>query len=137
MSNPKKTFALWCAEQIGSSAVSELSLDTAFCLAVCRIEEAVRMGAKNPISVVGNAGAAASSRRATRSMLRQVGYSEAQSRVVQRLLAGFPGGWPGLIRLYLKGDLLTKQEREYATRQVRLFRSAARDLTASAALAGA
>jgi hypothetical protein len=58
-------------------------------------------------------------------MLAQLGYNQAQTRIVQRLLAGSGGGWPGLIPIYTSGaPALTEQQRKYVTRQLREFRAA-------------
>jgi hypothetical protein len=115
-------FVDWFEEESGFDA-SELRLDHAFVVAVCRIENAVAQNAIDPITSVSNAGSPRS-REATKAMLRNLGYSAAQARVVQRLLAGSPGGWPGLIRLFVHDASLTRAQRVYVKREVRRLRAA-------------
>lgn len=118
------TFVEWFEEQTGHSA-PELELEHAFVIAVCRIETAAAQNADDPIASVSNAGAHRS-RIATKAMLGSLGYTPAQTRVMQRLLAGSAGIWPGLIRLYVQREALTRSHRDYVTRQVRLFKTCAR-----------
>jgi hypothetical protein len=115
-------FVDWFERRLGFAA-SELQLDHAFVIAVCRIESAAAQNATDPIAAVSNT-ASPQSRQATKAMLRSLGYSPAQTRIVQRLLGGSPGGWPGLIRLYLDDADLTRGQRVYLNREVRRFRSA-------------
>jgi hypothetical protein len=64
-------------------------------------------------------------------------YNQAQTRIVQRLLAGSGSGWPGLIRIYTSGaPALTEQHRKYVTRQLREFRAASEPTTDAVARAG-
>jgi hypothetical protein len=117
-------FVEW-ASAASDAPLRELLLDRVFEIMVCRIEEAVAQRANDPIRAISN-GASAYSRAATRSMLTQLGFSTAQIRIVQRLMAGSAGGWPGLIRLYLSGEaVLTTRHRRYVDRQVQAFRDAA------------
>ncbi|HEX2943564.1 MAG TPA: hypothetical protein VHO91_21090 [Rhodopila sp.] len=115
-------FGAWCEAQLGEEITGSLRLEHAFVLAVCRIEEAARMRSRDPIAAVGN-GASATSRHATRSAMTQLQYTNAQSRVIQRLLAGSTGGWLGLLRVYLECRDLTSVETAYVRRQARLFAS--------------
>jgi hypothetical protein len=119
-------FVEWFESECGRVS-DELLLEHAFAIAVCRIEDASAQSARDPIAAVSNRGSAFS-RVATKSMLGQLGYSKAQTRIVQRLLAGSGSSWPGLIRLYLQGaPPLTQRQRRYITRQLREFRAAPRD----------
>jgi hypothetical protein len=113
------SFARWFEHQIGEDAAVRLKLEAAFVIAVCRVEEAARQHARDPLRAVSNAGSYAS-RVATKSMLSQLGYSAAQTRIIQRLLAG-SSSWPGLIRIYLGAGELTGAQRQYVRRQVRAF----------------
>jgi hypothetical protein len=118
-----RTFVEWFEHESGQSAKT-LLLDHAFTIAVCRIEHASAQNARDPIAAVGNKGSAFS-RIATKSMLAQLGYSPAQTRIMQRLLAGSSSSWPGLIRLYLQGaPPLTERQRRYIRRQLQAFRGA-------------
>jgi hypothetical protein len=54
-------------------------------------------------------------------MLRQLNFNDVQVRVMQRILAGSSGGWPGMIRLYLAGEDLAPAQRSYLRRQIRQF----------------
>jgi len=114
------SFARWLAEAAGVTPPPALQLDEAFAVAVCRIEEAARMNARDPVRALSNT-ASYGSRATTKSMFGQLGYTPAQVRIVQRVLAGSDGGWPGLIRLYLSGAVLTRDQRSYLRRQLRQF----------------
>jgi hypothetical protein len=119
-------FVEWFETECGRTS-DELLLEHAFTIAVCRIEDASAQSARDPIAAVSNRGAVFS-RVATKSMLGQLGYNKAQTRIVQRLLAGSGSSWPGLIRLYLQGaPRLTERQRRYVARQLREFRAAQRD----------
>lgn len=129
-----RTFVEWFERETGRSA-SELQLEAAFDVAVCRVESAAAQRAVDPIACLGNR-SSRFSRGATKSMLGNLGYTPAQTRVMQRLLAGSSGGWPGLLRLYIDGTALDRSTRAYIARQIRIFRSvrpehaaAARDST--------
>jgi hypothetical protein len=117
------SFIDWYESRLGLAA-SELRLDHAFVIAVCRIEKAAAQNATDPIAAMSNA-ASPRSRQSTKAMLGSLGYSPAQTRIVQRLLGGSPSGWPWLIRLYLADAHLTREQRVYLNREVRRFRSAA------------
>jgi len=128
-------FVTWFEGQVGP-VPDGLQLEHAFSVAVCRIEWAVSQRARDPISCISNRGSA-SSRTATKSMLAHLGYNQAQTRIVQRLLAGSGSGWPGLIRLYTRGaPALTEQQSKYVTRQLREFRAASEPTTDAVARAG-
>ena len=119
-------FIEWFDSECGRAS-DELLLEHAFTIAVCRIEDASAQRAGDPIAAVSNRGSVFS-RLATKSMLGQLGYNKAQTRIVQRLLAGSGSSWPGLIRLYLQGaPRLTKRQRRYVARQLREFRAARPD----------
>jgi hypothetical protein len=55
----------------------------------------------------------------------QLGYTDDQIRVVRRLLAGSPERWPGLLRLYVRGEVLDGPHRRYVLRQLRSFQALA------------
>jgi hypothetical protein len=118
-------FLDWVATSVGERPPADLHLGAAFEIAVCRIEDAAAQHARDPIHVLSNNGPSGS-RRASRDMFAQLGYTPAQIRIVRRLLAGSPGGWPGLLRLYLAARPLLPAHRRYLTRQLRLFARAAR-----------
>lgn len=121
----RRGFVLWCGETLGEAAVEELRLEHVFEIATCRIEEAARHEAVDPISAFRNtAGNAA--RAATKEMLAHLGFSNAQIRIVRRLLGGSDGGWPGLIGLWATQTSPSRIHRKYAHTQVRLFMNASR-----------
>lgn len=115
------TFLSWTAEQLGCGPdeLVVIQLEAAFEVFVSRITEAARRDAGNPLAVVCNSTAGGNSRAATRRMLRHLGYSPAQLRVVHRLMGGSPSGWPGLLSLFITRRDLTSHQRNYARRQVR------------------
>ena len=115
------SFARWVAAQVdcGTDELSCIRLGDAFAVLVCRVEDAARRNADDPLAVVRNSSAGGNSRAATRRMLGHLGYSAAQLRVVHRLLGGSPAGWPGLLSLYVTQTHLTTVERAYARRQLR------------------
>jgi len=116
-------FIDWFESETRQSA-DEILLEHAFMIAVCRIEAAASRNATDPIACFGS-GTSKVSRLATKSMLSMLGYTPAQTRIVQRLLAGSGRAWPGLLRLYVDGSILTTQDRAYVARQFRAFRAAA------------
>jgi hypothetical protein len=118
------TFEDWFGAVAGSQAAAQMKIAAAFSIAVCRVEEAARGNANDPLQVLRNT-ASESSRRATKSMLGQLGYSSAQTRVMQRVLAGSTGGWPGMIRLYLASSELSRTQQTYLRRQIRQFATVA------------
>lgn len=97
-----------------------LRISQAFAIAVCRIEEATRLGSVDPVRTLSNS-ASEGSRKATKSMLRQLDFNDVQVRVMQRILAGSSSGWPGMIRLFLSGEDLEPTQRSYLRRQIRQF----------------
>ena len=115
-------FEQWFERASGIEPES-LLLGHAFAIAVCRIESAARGRARDPILAVSNS-AGQSSRAATKSMFAQLGYSRAQTRIMQRMLAGSTGGWPGLIRLYVSGEGLSDSHLRSLNRQVSDFLAA-------------
>lgn len=113
-------FASWLATQLDCSEDDLVTarIDHAFDIIVCRIEDAVRHHAADPLAAVRNTGAGGNSRMATRRMLKLIGYSADQLRFVHRLLAGSPSGWPGLLAIYVQDSDLTPEQRLYARRHV-------------------
>jgi len=121
-----QTFTDWFATKFDRPP-ADMHLEQVFAVAVTRIEEATTQHAADPISSVGNC-ASAFSRRATKRTLLQLGYNDAQVRIVRRLLAGSSERWPGLIRLYLntrEDDGTAGSHSDYVARQLREFRRAA------------
>jgi hypothetical protein len=116
-------FTDWFESESRQSA-DEILLEHAFMIAVCRIEAAASRNASDPIACFGSRTSKVS-RLATKSMLSRLGYTPAQTRIVQRLLAGSGRAWPGLLRLYVDDATLTTQDRAYVARQFRAFRAAA------------
>jgi hypothetical protein len=115
------TFVTWTADQLdcATEELASIQLAAAFDVFVCRVTSAARRDAADPLAVVRNSTAGGNSRAATRGMLRHLGYSPAQLRVVHRLLGGSPAGWPGLLSLFVKHVDLTPDQRAYARRQLR------------------
>lgn len=115
------SFVLWAAAALdcGTEELAAIRLGDAFAVLVCRVEDAARRNADDPLAVVRNSTAGGNSRAATRRMLGHLGYTAAQLRVVHRLLGGSPAGWPGLLTLYVTQKDLTPTERAYARRQLR------------------
>lgn len=113
-------------------AIRELALDEddvvsmqlvpVFDLFISRIEAARSRGAVDPLQTVTAKLAGGNSRACTKAMIEQLGFAPSQRRAVHRLLAGSPSGWPGLLRLYVDGDGLTREQRLYARRQVKVVR---------------
>lgn len=115
------SFGSWVSAQL-DCPVEELAsvrIDEAFAVLVCRVEDAARRHADDPLAVVRNSAAGGNSRAATRRMLGHLDYTGAQLRVVHRLLGGSPAGWPGLLTLYVAQRDLTPTEQAYARRQLR------------------
>jgi hypothetical protein len=114
------SFLSWVATQLdcGIEELAAAKLDDAFAVLVCRVEDAARRNADDPLAVIRNSTAGGNSRAATRSMLRHLGYSGTQLRIVQRLLGGSPSGWPGMLSLYAAQRDLTAGEQKYARRQL-------------------
>lgn len=98
-----------------------MHLDAAFEMLVSRFELARRRGAKDPVATGSTKRAGGNSRLCTKRMLEHLGYTPAERRAVQRLLAGTTSGWPGLLRLYAAGRHLSSSDRQYARRQVKVF----------------
>lgn len=86
-----------------------------------RAVAAARRGATDPLVTVTAKRAGGNSRACTKRMLEQLGLEPSARRVVHRLLAGSPSGWPGLLRLFAEQRHVTEQERIYARRQLRLL----------------
>jgi hypothetical protein len=113
-------------------AIGELDLDeddieamkfaAVFDLFISRIEAARARGAADPLQTVTAKIAGGNSRASTKRMLEQLGFSPSQRRAVHRLLAGSPSGWPGLLRLYVDSRVMTREQRQYARRQVKVMR---------------
>lgn len=108
---------------IGAREFHALQLDAAFDVFVCRCEDARRRGSADPLKTVSPKGSGGNSRLTTRRMLRRLGYTDAQLRVIHRLVAGSSSGWPGLLRLFVESRPLTTEQRCYVRRQVRAFLS--------------
>ena len=106
---------------IGPHEFNTLQLDTAFDVFVCRCEDARRRGSADPLKTVSPKGSGGNSRLTTRRMLRRLGYTNAQLRIIHRLVAGSSSGWPGLLRLFVEARPLTSEQRGYVRRQVRAF----------------
>lgn len=115
------SFLHWVADQLDcdTTQLAKVRIDDAFAMLVCRVEDAARRDANDPLAVVRNSTAGGNSRAATRRMLRHLGYTTVQLRVVHRLLGGSPSGWPGLLPLYVAQRNLSPAEQAYARRQLR------------------
>ncbi|WP_270889240.1 hypothetical protein [Pedococcus sp. 5OH_020] len=120
---PEETFHVWVAREleIDDTQIESMRLDAAFDLLVSRFELARRRGSNDPVSTGSTKHAGGNSRLCTKRMLEHLGYTPAERRAVQRLLAGSASGWPGLLRLYAAGIQLSPVDRQYARRQLKVF----------------
>ncbi len=114
------TFVEWVKEQfdVDDQTIHDAKLVPAFEVLLSRIEEARRKGAADPLVTVSPKRAGGNSRACTRQMLASLGFTDAGRRIVHRLLAGSPSGWPGLLTLYSYGQTPTPSQRLYARRLV-------------------
>lgn len=119
------TIATWVHTQagIGSCEFKALQLAAALDVFVCRCEDARRRGSTDPLRTVSPKGSGGNARLCTRRMFRLLGYSDAQLRIIHRLIAGSSSGWPGLLRLFVEVRPPTTEQRAYIRRQVRAFLS--------------
>ena len=117
----RPSFVSWAADQLGcrTEGLALVHLGAAFDIVVCRVEDAARRNVPDPLAIVRNTQSGGNSRVATRTMLKHLGYNPAQLRIMHRLLGGSPGGWPGLLRLYVAGTDLTDTQRRNWRRQLR------------------
>lgn len=125
---PALSLLTWIEDacQIDPEDVDELRLGPALDVFINRLESARARGARDPLAAVSPRRAGGNSRRCTRRMLRQLGYTDAQLRIIHRLVAGSTGGWPGLLRLFVERQSPDSQQRQYIRRQVRSFTEASR-----------
>ena len=86
-----------------------------------RAVAAAQRGATDPLVTVTAKRAGGNSRACTKRMLEQLGLEPSSRRVVHRLLAGSPSGWPGLLRIFSEQRHVTDAERAYARRQLGLL----------------
>jgi len=86
-----------------------------------RAVAAAQRGATDPLLTVTAKRAGGNSRACTKRMLEQLGLEPRARRVVHRLLAGSPSGWPGLLRIFSEQRHATDAERTYARRQLQLL----------------
>ncbi|GEM_PF-2013318 len=116
-------FDLWVAQQLRleERILEATKLVAAFDLLVCRVEEAERNGAADPLKAIRPRTAGGNSRLATIRTLEQLRCSGTQRRVLHRLMGGSTSGWPGLVDLYAANADLTDVQRRYARRQIRLI----------------
>ena len=112
------TFVDWVQEQfdVDDEIIEDSHLVPAFEVLLSRIEEARRKGAEDPLVTVSPKRAGGNSRACTRRMLANIGFTDVGRRLVHRLLAGSPSGWPGLLALYSFGQDPTPHQRVYARR---------------------
>jgi hypothetical protein len=120
------TFEEWLIRCGLREQVEGMHVIAAFEVMVARLDGARAAGAKDPMRAISTRAAGPHSRLATHRMLEQLGYSPAQRRIMHRLLAGSPSGWPGLLRLFASSAQLSSNQRRYIARQVCDFRRAAR-----------
>ena len=116
-------FEAWAVQQLGLTheQVDAMKLMPVFEVFISRIEAAQARGATDPLQTITAKLAGGNSRACTRRMLEQLAFTPSQRRAAHRLLAGSPSGWPGLLRLFVNGMSLTRQQRQYALRQVRVL----------------
>lgn len=119
---PAHRFVTWVTDQaaVPAGVVDELRLDGAFQVLSSRCAAARAYGSQDPLRTISPKCAGGNSRQCTRAMLRQLGYSERELRVVARLMGGSPSGWAGLISIFVHGRPLSAAERAYVRRQIRL-----------------
>ncbi len=122
------TFVEWVKEQfdVDDQTIHDAKLVPAFEVLLSRVEEARRKGAEDPLVTVSAKRAGGNSRACTRRMLASLGFTDAGRRIVHRLLAGSPSGWPGLLALYSFGQVPTPSQRLYARRLLLLLAAEAR-----------
>lgn len=116
------TFEEWLAHCGLREQLHEMHITAAFEVMVARLDGARAAGAKDPMRAISTRAAGPHSRLATHRMLEQLGYTPAQRRIVHRLFAGSPSGWPGLLRLFAVGSELSPDQRRYVARQACDFR---------------
>lgn len=126
------SLASWVLDtlQVTEDEARAMKLPTALDLFISRIEAASKRGAADPLATITAKAAGGNSRASTRRMLAQLRHPPAQRRAVDRLLTGSPSGWPGLLRLYVTGQELTDEQRQYACRQVQILRGSDPDRVA-------
>ena len=117
------TFEGWAINEldVDEADVRAMKLVPAFDIFISRIEAARARGAADPLQTVTAKLAGGNSRACTKRMLQQLGFTPPQRRAVHRLLAGSPSGWPGLLRLYVEAQQLTREQRLYARRQIKVL----------------
>lgn len=122
------TFVDWVKEQfdVDDQTIHDAKLVPAFEVLLSRVEEARRRGAEDPLLTVSPKRAGGNSRACTRRMLASLGFTDAGRRIVHRLLAGSPSGWPGLLALYSYGEVPTLSQRLYARRLLLFLAAEAR-----------
>lgn len=112
-----------CELALDEEDVKSMQLVPVFDLFISRLESARARGATDPLQTVTAKLAGGNSRACTKRMIEQLGFTSIERRAVHRLLAGSPSGWPGLLRLFVEGDGLTRKQRQYANRQVKVLRA--------------
>ena len=119
----RATFDVWVTDELHleERVLEETKLVPAFDLLVCRVEEAERNGAVDPLKAIRPRTAGGNSRLATIRTLDQLRCSGTHRRVLHRLLGGSTSGWLGLVELYAQNADLTDAQRRYARRQIRLI----------------
>lgn len=130
--NASGDFAMWltCGAGIPTTAVESLRLVGAFEVLASRCAAAREAGSQDPLRTISPKWAGGNSRQCTRSMLRQLGYSPRELRIVHRLMGGSTGGWPGLIPIFVHGRTLSEPQVSYVRRQIRLCGRRAREASA-------
>jgi hypothetical protein len=121
------SFSQWVLDNagIGADERNALQLDVVLDIFISRCEDARRRGSSDPLKTVSPKGSGGNSRMCTRRMLRNLGFTDAQLRVIHRLVAGSTSGWPGLLRLFVEGRSTTAEQRAYVRRQIRAFHGGA------------
>ncbi len=124
------TFEEWLIRCGLRDQLRGMHIVSAFEVMVARLDGARAAGATDPMRAISTRAAGPHSRVATHRMLEQLGYSPAQRRIVHRLLAGSPSGWPGLLRLFAAGAALSAGQRRYLARQASTYRRASKTQSA-------
>jgi hypothetical protein len=126
------TFEGWLVSCGLRDQVEGMHVIAAFEVMVARLDGARAAGARDPMRAISTRAAGPNSRLATHRMLEQLGYSPAQRRIIHRLFAGSPSGWPGLLRLFASGAPPSSSQRRYVARQACDFRRASEGHSAHA-----
>lgn len=116
-------FVTWMAAALDlkPAEVRLLSLGPVLERYATRLIAANGHGATDPLTVISRAAAGGNSRAANKRILDGLGYEDYQRAAIHRLLADRSNDRPGLLRSFAKGRSLSRDERRYALRRVRII----------------